>query len=234
MKKREGLSGVTSGPVGRNPTGPRRPPWLPCALVASTGPSFACRALARPAQDQPPGLSRLLPLRLSVAARSVRGRLRLLDGAGRAASGCPASSSAGSRAHVPSSQRFNAWDASKGTSPLPFAASSKTALASAVRWRNSSAAADTRTSIRGCVNNTASASRPASPLARSCMNAAIAFFSVFVSDLRVPPPDLPQFEPVHDRRTPQRASRNLSPYPGPDIIDRQQTKLALSLVGLSR
>ena len=133
------------------------------ALVASNAPIFACPTLTCSSQNQPPRLPRLLPLRLSGAARSVRGRLRLLGAAGPVASGDPASSSAGSRAHVPSSQRFNAWDASNGTSPWPFAASSKTALASAVRWRNSSAAADTRTSMRGCVKSTASASRPVSP-----------------------------------------------------------------------
>jgi len=149
-------------------------PWWPppapgarrrcrAALVASNAPIFACPTLARSSQNQPPRLPRLLPLRLSGAARSVRGRLRLLGAAGPVASGDPASSSAGSRAHVPSSQRFNAWDASKGISPWPFAASSKTALASGVRWRNSSAAADTRTSMRGCVKSTASASRPVSP-----------------------------------------------------------------------
>ncbi len=114
-------------------TGPRRPLWLPGCPGGLHRSELRLPALARPTQDQPPRLSRLLPLRLSGAARSVRGRLRLLEGAGWAASDGPASSPAGSRAHVPSSQRFNAWDASNGTSPLPFAASSKTALASAVR-----------------------------------------------------------------------------------------------------
>jgi hypothetical protein len=104
-------------------TGPGRPSWLPgcpggastgsrvpalAALADSTRPELRLRNSARSTQDQPLGLSRLLPFRLSGVARSVRGRLRLRGVAGRAASGGPATSSAGSRAQVPSSQRFNA------------------------------------------------------------------------------------------------------------------------------
>jgi hypothetical protein len=104
-------------------TDPRYPPWLPgcpggastgsrvpalAALADSTRPELRLRNSARSTQAQPLGLSRLLPFRLSGVARSVRGRLRLRGVAGRAASGGPATSSAGSRAQVPSSQRFNA------------------------------------------------------------------------------------------------------------------------------
>ena len=182
------------------PPGPRCPPWLPgCpgglhrpeprlpgpggpppaqgarrgCPVASTGPSPACPVLARSSQDQPSGLSRLLPLRLSVVPRPVRGRLRWLGRAGLAASGCPAASSAGSRAHVPLSQFFNTNEASKGIIPTPFAASSSIARASAVRYRSKYAAAETRTSMRGCVNSTVSALRPASPCATNLSNAAM-------------------------------------------------------------
>ncbi len=99
-------------------------------------------------------LSRLRPLRPSDAARSARGRLRLLGGTSLCASGWPVASSAGSRAQVPSSHRFSASEAPNGTNPCPFAASPKTALASAVRWRRRNTAAITRTSMRGCENNT--------------------------------------------------------------------------------